>query len=133
MIKTYAFAYGAVLLTYLVMDGIWLGLVAKDSYTQAMAGLMREHYPIWPWVVFYTLYSAAIVYLVIKPNLSSGWLAVLCAGAVLGLAAYGAYNLTNYALINHWPLSITFKDWLWGMFVTSVSSLAGYHAAKWVL
>ena len=128
--KSYLLAYAAVLITYLILDGIWLGLIAKNSYTEAMSGLMRQEYPIWPWVAFYTLYSAAIVYLVIKPNLSANALSVAIAGAVLGMAAYGAYNLTNYALINDWPLSITFKDWAWGIFVTTATSLSGYYAAK---
>lgn len=132
MIKTYLSAFIAILVTYLIMDGIWLGLIAKDSYTQAMSGLLRESPPVWPWVAFYTLYTAAILYLVVVPNISSGWKTTLIAGAVLGMASYGAYNLTNYALINGWPLSITFKDWMWGIVVTSVASLAGFYTVKWM-
>lgn len=130
--KSYLLAYVAVLVTYLILDGIWLGLIAKASYVDAMAGLMRNDYPVWPWIAFYTLYSAAIIYLVIHPNQSSGWKAIVIAAAILGMASYGAYNLTNYALIKDWPLSITFKDWAWGIFVTTASSLSGYYAIRYL-
>jgi len=34
--------------------------------------------------------------------------------AVLGLAAYGAYDLTNLAIVRDWPLRISMIDWAWG-------------------
>lgn len=131
MNKTIIIAYTATLLAYLILDGIWLGVIAKDSYVSAMAGLMREEYPIWPWVTFYGMYCYAITHLVIAPNMQSlSWKPVLISGAILGMAAYGAYNLTNIAIIKDWPLSITLKDWAWGVFVTSTSSVCGWVVAK---
>ncbi len=128
--KPYIIAYVVVISTYLILDGIWLGLVAQKSYIEAMESLIRQNIHIWPWIAFYTLYSFAIVYLVVIPNLSNSWKAVAIAGALLGMASYGAYNMTNYALIKDWPLSITFTDWGWGIFVTSVSSLSGFYVLK---
>jgi uncharacterized membrane protein len=129
MLKHYALSYGAILLTYLVLDGIWLGLVAKESYTQAMHHVMRDRFPVWPWAAFYLTYGAAIVYLVVMrhPTAETFW-PVLITGAVLGMAAYGAYNLTCYALIEGWPLPITLKDWLWGTTVTAIASVVGWKA-----
>ena len=46
-------------------------------------------------------------------------------GFVLGAAAYGTYNLTNYALVVNWPLSIMIKDWLWGAVLTSSCTMLG--------
>lgn len=124
-------AYIGSLLGFLLLDAIWLGLVAKNSYIQAMQGLMREDVHVWPWVVFYSLYCMAIVYLVILPRKENGHgRHVLAAGAVLGAAAYGAYNMTNYALLAGWPLGISLQDWAWGTVVTSLSSYCGWRLAR---
>ena len=124
-------AYIGGLLGFLILDGLWLGLIAKDSYTQAMAGLMRSEVHIWPWVVFYSLYCLAIVQLVIRPQFSARQgKGVLLNGAGLGAAAYGAYNMTNYALLADWPLGISLQDWAWGTVVTSFSSYCGWRAQR---
>ena len=131
--KTWLFTYLAVVVTYLVMDGIWLGIVAKDTYATAMQGMMRESYPVWPWVTFYLVYCVAIVVLVIEPNKAASLAKVLVSGALLGAAAYGAYNLTNYAILEGWPLSISLKDWAWGTFVTTCTSLAGWKMHSYLI
>ncbi|ABG42584.1 conserved hypothetical protein [Paraglaciecola sp. T6c] len=124
-------AYIGSLLGFLLLDAIWLGLVAKNSYIQAMQGLMREDVHVWPWVVFYSLYCMAIVYLVVLPRKDTAHgRHVLAAGAVLGAAAYGAYNMTNYALLAGWPLGISLQDWAWGTVVTSLSSYCGWRLAR---
>ena len=132
--KKAVMAYIGSLLGFLLLDAIWLGLVAKNSYIQAMQGLMREDVHVWPWVVFYSLYCMAIVYLVVLPRKdSASGRPVLAAGAVLGAAAYGAYNMTNYALLAGWPLGISLQDWAWGTVVTSLSSYCGWRLARTAL
>ncbi|WP_166422725.1 DUF2177 family protein [Paraglaciecola sp. 20A4] len=124
-------AYCGSLLGFLLLDAVWLGLIAKDSYIAAMAGLMRSDVHIWPWIVFYSLYCMAIVYLVIRPNYHVAQSKnVLLGGAILGAAAYGAYNMTNYALLAGWPLGISLQDWAWGTVVTSLSGYCGWRLAQ---
>lgn len=129
MIKEFFYAFCTTLLVYLIMDGIWLGLIAKQAYLESMQGLLRDTFPIMPWILFYIMYSFAIVYLTIKPyaNAKSVYPTLLSA-AILGMAAYGAYNLTNYAIIQSWPWAISIKDWLWGIVITTVSSGGGWRA-----
>lgn len=129
MIKTYLLTYLSIIVTYLILDGIWLGVVAKDSYVSSIGKIMREEFIIWPWVVFYSFYSFAILYLIILPNMpSASWKTIALSGAVMGAAAYGAYNLTCYGILKDWPLSITLKDWAWGTFITAAASLAGFYS-----
>jgi uncharacterized membrane protein len=45
---------------------------------------------------------------------------------VLGLMAYGAYDLTNQATINGWPTIMTLVDIGWGISVTALTSLVAY-------
>ena len=126
-------AYGASLLTFLILDAIWLGWVAKKKYERTLAPLLREHYRMWPWVVFYLLYNGAVVHLAVAPHLdSAAWLPVAISAAVLGLAAYGAYNLTNVAIVKDWPVAISLTDWAWGTFITIAAGMAGWAAAGMV-
>jgi uncharacterized membrane protein len=126
--KTNIITYATLLVSLLILDGIWLGLVAKDGYQQAMGHIMREQVIIWPWVAFYLLYTLAILILAINVQLpSQSRFYFLWRGFVLGAAAYGTYNLTNYALVVNWPLSITIKDWLWGTVLTSSCAMMGGH------
>ena len=126
--KTNIITYLSILLSLLILDGIWLGLVAKDGYQQAMGHIMREQVIVWPWIVFYLLYPLAILILAIKVQLpTQSRFSFLWRGAVLGATAYGTYNLTNYALVIDWPLAITIKDWIWGTVLTASCAMAGGH------
>jgi uncharacterized membrane protein len=123
--------YLTLLLSLLIIDGIWLGLIAKEGYQQAMGHIMREQVIIWPWIVFYLLYPLAILILAVKVQLNTqSRFHFLWRGFVLGATAYGTYNLTNYALVVDWPLFITVKDWLWGAFLTA--SCSGIGGLVWM-
>lgn len=128
--KLFLIAFVSILIGYLILDGLWLGVIAKQSYTSAMAGMLRESYPIWPWATFYTSYCAAIAYLAVLSNVDMPWWRAAISGALLGMAAYGAYNLTNYAILEGWPLSITLKDWAWGTSITCVTSIFGWWVVQ---
>lgn len=128
----YLVAYTTVLLTFGVLDGIWLGVIAMPWYQAAFEGLLREPFIMWPWVTFYLLYGLAVVFLAIRPNLNQPKAAAL-AGAALGATAYGTYNLTGYSIIADWPLSMSLIDWCWGTVATAVNALTGAIAARWWL
>ncbi len=130
-LKQIGICYVSILMTYLVVDFIWLGIVSKDEYTTSMGHLMRTEYPIWPWVLFYLVYCACIARLAIFNGSSTNFIRVLSNAFVLGLASYGTYNLTNYAIIDTWPLDITFTDWIWGTCVTTFSAFVGYAVLLW--
>ena len=122
-------AYLAALAAILVLDGLWLGLVARDLYQREMGSLLAESVRVAPAVVFYSLYPAALVYLTLFVQ-PSGWGEAALRGAVLGLAAYGAYDLTNLAIVRDWPVRISLVDWAWGCFIGAAASACGY-AATW--
>lgn len=125
----FGLAYLAVLTVLLVLDGMWLGVVAKGLYQREMGSLLADSVRIGPAVLFYALYPAALVYLTLFTEPRS-WTEAALRGAVLGVAAYGAYNLTNLAILRDWPIRISAVDWVWGTFLGSVSATAGY-AATW--
>ena len=80
-----------------------------------------------PALFFYPIYVLATLLLAVLPAVASGsWLEALWRGAVLGLAAYSAYDLTNQATLAGWPTKITLVDIFWGLSVTAITSVIAY-------
>lgn len=126
---SFGLAWAAALVALAVLDGVWLGVVAKDLYRREMGSLMADPVRIAPAAAFYVLYPLAIVYLCLY-TVPAGWREALGRGAALGLAVYGAYNLTNLAVIGGWPPALSLADCAWGVFVTAAAGAAAY-AASW--
>ena len=124
----FALAYVAVLVAVAVLDAIWLGVITKELYRREMGSLMADSFRVVPAVLFYLLYPLALVYLVLW-HAPSSVLEAMLRSAVLGLAAYGAYNLTNLAVVRGWPVQLSLIDWTWGGVVTALGGLAGYWAS----
>lgn len=110
-----------------LMDAVWIGLIARKFYVEKIGFLMQGSMQFVPAVIFYLIYAVALVVLVVMPALASqSWQEALWRGALLGLAAYAAYDLTNQATIANWPLVVTLVDMAWGTFVTATASTIAY-------
>jgi uncharacterized membrane protein len=130
----YFIATISVLCVYGVLDALWLGVIAKSSYQHAMQGMLRERFLLLPCVLFYCIYALAMAHLVVVPHINTtSVVPVAVSGFVLGLASYGAYNLTNYAVLNGWPLSITIKDLAWGSVAGALASAGAWYVTRTVL
>jgi len=122
--------FGVGLLVLLVLDLIWLGVVAKGFYQEQLGHLMRPDVRWLPAVLFYLIYVAVVVAIVVVPAVEQQSLgrAVLF-GALFGLAAYSAYDLTSLALIRDFPIKVAVVDLAWGTFLTATVSGAAYLAS----
>jgi uncharacterized membrane protein len=121
-------AYVATLLTFLLLDGIWLGLLMAPTYRELLGSLMLEKPLLLPAAVFYCLYVIGCVVFVVLPALS--WQRAAKLGALLGLVAYGTYDLTNWATLRDWSVQVSLMDWAWGTVATAVACTVGYLVAK---
>ena len=119
--------YLAALLVMGLLDALWLGLLAKDFYREAMGPMMAEQVRWGPGLAFYLLYPAALVALALYPT-GQPLAQQIARAALVGLTAYGVYDLTNLATLRLWPLRLALVDTAWGTFA---SALAG-GAAGWV-
>ena len=129
----YFAAYASTLFVMLVVDLVWLGILARPLYQRGIGHLMAEQANLPFAGLFYLMSAFAIVYLGIAPNASTpGVKATLFAGAALGLFAYATYDLTNLAVLRGWPVWLAVIDMAWGTFITSVSAAAGKFAYDWV-
>ena len=123
----YLLAYGVALVVMAVLDGAWLGWLAKDFYKRELGGLMTDSVRIVPAALYYLAFPAAIVYLALTPE-PMGLSEAVLRGAVLGLAAFGVYDLTNLATLRGYTVTMTLVDMAWGTFATAVASGAACWA-----
>ena len=108
-------AVGAV--AFMVLDGIWLGLLMKNFYRDQLAAIGRlvdgGFVPNWPAAfVVYMLLGAGIALFVMPqaPTVA----AAAGFGALFGLCVYGVYDFTNYSTLRQWPFALTLADMAWG-------------------
>lgn len=121
-------AYVATLLTFLLLDGVWLGLLMAPTYRELLGPLMLDKPLLVPAAVFYCLYVFGCVVFVVLPALT--WRRAAKMGALLGLVAYGTYDLTNWATLRGWSLQVSLMDWAWGTFATAVACVVGFLLAN---
>jgi uncharacterized membrane protein len=120
-------AYLGALLAVAVMDGLWLGVLAADFYARELGPLMGPIQAL-PTAVFYLGYPAGLVALALTPRPATLGGAAL-RGAVLGAAAYGVYDMTNWATLRGFSPTLALTDWAWGMLVSAVGGAAGWRAS----
>ena len=116
---------------FLVIDAIWLGLIARRFYAGQLGALMRARVDFAAAGAFYLLYPAGLTMLAILPALAAeaGWQAAAL-GAMVGLTAYGTYNLTNMATLRGWPAAMSYVDMVWGTALSAVVAHLAVIAAK---
>jgi uncharacterized membrane protein len=119
-------AYGVALVVMSVLDGLWLGWIARDFYQRELGPLMTDSVRWVPAALYYLLYPLAIVYLALTPSPSSLGDAAL-RSAVLGVTAFGVYDLTNLATLRGYTVAMTAADMAWGTFATAVGGSAAYQ------
>src|SRR3569623_3092375 len=101
-------AYIVTAIVFLGLDALWLTQVALGMYRRELGDMLREQPNLAIAGVFYLLFVAGIVLLVVLPALNAGgWLSALWMGAVLGLAAYGTYDITNLSTLKGWSLGLS--------------------------
>jgi len=120
----FGLAYGVALVAMAVLDGLWLGWLARDLYRREIGDLMAGAVRLGPAALFYGLYPLGLVYLALQPAPTAVLDAALRA-AVVGLVAYGAYDLSNLATLRGWSVRLCLIDMAWG---TGASALAGMLA-----
>ena len=122
-------AYLASGLVFVALDAIWLSQVALGLYRREVGDLLLDQPNLRIAGLFYVLFVAGIVLLAVQPAVDNGgWVAALWMGAVLGLVAYGTYDLTNLSTLRGWSLAIATIDLAWGVILTATASTAGYFA-----
>ena len=115
-----------------VANAVWLTTMTDRFYRRELPGLLADK-PKWvPALGFYVLYAIGTLVLVVMPALDAddSTARVAGMGALLGLVAYGTYDLTNHATVRGWSARVTIVDMLWGASLTAVAAVAAVLAAR---
>lgn len=125
MAMKYFFTFLAVIIVILVLDVIWLKFVASGVFKNELGEMVLDTPRLVPAAIFYVGYAIGVMIFVAIPNEASSWQHTLMLGALLGLMAYGTYDLTNMATLKPWTWKLAGMDMTWGTVVTALSAVAG--------
>lgn len=126
-----AAGYFVSLVTFVVIDLIWLSLMAPRFYRPILGDIAVSGFNLAPAIVFYALYPVGLVIFAIMPALKTGSAGMaLLYGALFGFFTYATYDLTNQATLRNWTTSLTVVDVAWGTLLGAVAAAAGFLAAS---
>jgi uncharacterized membrane protein len=119
---------------FVVIDMIWLVLVARNFYQKHIGFLMKPDVNWLAAIIFYLLFILGLITFVVSPAIDKhSWSHALLLGALFGLITYATYDLTNLATIKDWPVIVTVVDLIWGTVLASSISVVTYFIANKVL
>ena len=129
--QTHLIGWLGTAIAFLILDGLWLGLIAKKFYAQQLGPLMANPVRVEFAILFYLVYVTGLWGLAgfqtfYEPNFTTTFLY----GAAIGLIAYSTYDLSNLAATRNWPVKMAFVDMAWGTFASGCAALAGRYAAN---
>lgn len=123
--------FGVTFGVFLVVEGAWLGLIAKNFYQKELGFLMSDSPKLIPTAMFALVFVAGLVFFVINPALAKdSWKYALLAGLFFGLVCYATYDLTNLATIKDWPFIVSAVDLVWGSVMSASVSAISYFILK---
>ena len=121
----------AIAAVFLIGDAIMITLVMKPMFVAALGPQMLDSLRLWPALLFYVIHIGALAYFAGLPALRAGTpLLALFNGALIGLAAYSCFELTNYAIMRDWQLKLVAVDLTWGTIVSGLSAYFGVLAVR---
>ena len=121
----YLAIYAAVLLTMVVIDVVWLRVIAVQWYADGMGPLLTDKPNLVAAAAFYLLFPLGLLIFAVLPGDASSVLKVATMGALFGFFAYATYDLTALAVIKNWPVGLTLLDMAWGTVISGLSAAAG--------
>lgn len=134
MLTNISVAYVATAVAFFGLDFVWLSTISTTFYKSRIGALLLDQPNFGVAGVFYLFYVAGILYFAVLPALNGGgWTTALISGALLGLFAYGTYDMTNLATLKGWSVPVSIVDMAWGTALTATASCFGYLATAWTV
>jgi uncharacterized membrane protein len=131
--KRHLVAYIGTLVVMVVLDLLWLGVVAKPMYQQGIGHLMADQPDVPVALLFYALFGLGLVVFAVLPaGPAPGWGKTVGMAALFGFIAYATYDLTNLATLKQWPLALSLVDMAWGTCVSAAAAAGGKALTDWL-
>jgi uncharacterized membrane protein len=129
---SYVYLYLATAVPFLAIDAVFLTLVMKPLFARHIGAMLQDSPDLGVAAAFYAVYAAGVVYFAGVPALrgmgaggAPDYGLALLNGAILGLLAYGTYEMTNKATLKGWSWEMVATDWAWGTALTAGSAVLG--------
>jgi len=126
--------WGVGLVVFILVDMVWLGVVANGFYKRELGPLLRQHANgnldprILPAALLYALLVLGVA-LFALPRARAMGEAVLWS-ALFGVIAYSVYDLTNYSTMQGFPLKVVVVDMIWGGVICAAAGAAMYAVGR---
>jgi uncharacterized membrane protein len=129
----YLSAYGIALVLFLILDALWLGVIARNFYASRMGDLLLDQ-PRWGVAaVFYAVYIAGLVYFGIAAGMAAGaWQVAALNGALFGFFAYLTYNFTNLSVLRGYDSVVAMVDTGWGTLMGALVAGGTVAIMQWL-
>ena len=115
-----------VAVTFLALDLVWITQVAGPAFMAAFGDMMLASPRAGAALSFYVLYVFGLCLFAVSPALRSGRVTAAAGyGAMLGLVAYGTFDLTALAILKPATTQLAVMDMAWGSFVSAAAASAG--------
>lgn len=111
-------------LIYVAVDLVWIFWIMGNFYKQQFGPLFIQNptkFSALAGLGAWALLTLGLYWFVL-PQAKSYTDAALY-GAAFGAVVYGVYDLTNFATLYRWPLTLLFTDWAWGMVVNAIMAV----------
>jgi uncharacterized membrane protein len=118
-------------LIFLIADAVMLTTVIKPLFERHIGHTLLGGIRPVPAVLFYLLYMGGVIWFAGWPALRDGTPhTALLNGAILGLVAYGTYELTSWTVMRDWHPAMVAVDMAWGTALTALAAWGGVMAAR---
>lgn len=132
-IKTIIFGYILTFAVFIIVDLLWLGVIAKNIYSKYLGEFLSDSINWTSAIIFYLIFVAGISIFVIYPAVEKeSIMRALVFGAIFGVVTYATYDLTNLATLKGWPIQIVVIDIIWGAILSTIVSISGFFIVKYL-
>lgn len=129
---TLVVAYLATLVAFFAVDTVWLRAVMIPVFRTDVPDLLAATPNAVAAAIFYAAFCAGLVHFAVLDAVAKNSIAQAARdGALIGLLAYGTYELTNMATLRDWTWRLVVIDMTWGTVLCGLAAAAGAWAALW--
>ena len=121
--------YLTIFAVFAVIDFAWLVFMGPRLFRPTLGDILLTEIKLAPAIAFYVLYPIGLLVFAVQPAVKAGMpLHAIGLGALFGFMAYATYDLTNFATLRNWTVTLAAVDIFWGTVLSGLAAGAGYLA-----